>query len=62
MDKKICLRCGKKLRPCKSIDFKDREYHLSCIEKMKKEKYEEELKDFISVLSEKFKEIDIPEI
>lgn len=56
----ICLRCGKKLRPCKRIDFKDREYHLSCIEKMKKEKYEQELKDFVSLMSEKMKNIDLP--
>jgi len=47
MDKKICLRCEKKLRPCKRIDFVNREYHFSCINRMNQEKYEKELENFL---------------
>ena len=58
-DKKKCLRCGRSLRKTKRIDFKDREYHFSCIEKEKKDKYEKELKELIQLLSAKMREIDI---
>lgn len=47
MDKKNCSYCGKKLRPCKRIDFQGRNEHFSCIEKQRREKYERELHDFL---------------
>lgn len=50
MDKK-CLRCQKKLRPCKSIDT-NREHHLSCLEKIQKEEYEKTVEKFVSWFKE----------
>ena len=47
MKKKNCLQCGKALRKCKFVDISDREYHFKCIEKIKQEKYEKELADFL---------------
>ena len=55
----ICLSCNKSLRKTKRIDFVGREYHFSCIEKMRRQKYEEELKELIDLLSEGLKRIDL---
>ena len=43
----ICIYCQKKLRRLKRIDFRDREYHLSCKEKENQKQYEKELTDFV---------------
>ena len=53
-----CLNCDKKLRRCK-YDFERREYHFKCIDIINKEKYEEELKDFIKFLTEQINKIDL---
>jgi hypothetical protein len=43
--KPICVHCGKVLRKCKRIDIPDREIHFSCIEKLRKEKWEEDYEE-----------------
>jgi hypothetical protein len=51
--KQPCLHCGKSLRRCKRIDVVDRELHFSCIEKLKKIKWEEDLELLRSYLKTK---------
>ena len=51
--KQSCVQCGNPLRRCKRIDFVDRKLHFSCIEKLKKEKWEEDLKKLTEYLKSK---------
>lgn len=49
--KQKCEYCCKSLRRCKRLDFIDRNMHFSCIEKIKKIRYEEafnRLKEFLN--------------
>ena len=55
----LCLSCNKSLRKTKRIDFVGREYHFICLERMRRQKYEEELKELIDLLSEGLKRIDL---
>lgn len=54
-----CLLCNRTLRKTKRIDFTNRKYHFICIERMRIQKYEEELKELIDLLSEGLKRIDL---
>jgi hypothetical protein len=54
-----CLYCNRSLRKTKRIDFIGRKYHFICIENMRKQKYEQELKELIDLLSEGLKRIDL---
>ena len=48
---KKCDYCCKSLRRCLRVDFQDRTMHFSCIEKIKKIRYEEAfilLKEFLN--------------
>ena len=45
-----CEHCSKSLRKTKRIDFIDRKLHFSCIEKLKKQKWDEDfdkLKEYL---------------
>jgi len=55
----LCLLCNKSLRKTKRIDFLGRTHHFSCIEKIRKQKYEKELEELIDLLSEGLKRIDM---
>lgn len=46
----FCLWCGKKLRGTKRIDFVGREYHFSCIERMRKKEAEQLLEELLELL------------
>jgi hypothetical protein len=54
-----CIICNKPLRKTKRIDFINRCEHFSCIEKLRKKKYEEELKELIDLISEGLKRIEL---
>jgi hypothetical protein len=49
----LCVHCGKPLRKCKRVDFVDRTIHFSCIEKIKRQKYQENLMKLIYMLKSK---------
>lgn len=38
-----CVHCGKPLRKCKRVDIVGREIHFSCIEKIRRQKWEDDL-------------------
>lgn len=48
-----CQHCYKPLRRCKRLDFVGRTIHFSCIEKIKKERYKENLKKLVEILKRK---------
>ena len=48
-----CIHCNKPLRKTKRVDFVDRKIHFSCIEKLKKEKWEEDLEKLTEYLKSK---------
>lgn len=48
-----CKFCLKSLRKTKKIDFKDRDFHFSCMDLEIKLAYEKELKDFVEWFKEK---------
>jgi hypothetical protein len=48
-----CEYCDKPLRRCKRIDVEGRTMHFSCIEKLKKERYQQKLQELIDYLKSK---------
>lgn len=44
-NKVLCVHCSKPLRKCKRVDIVGREIHFSCIEKIRKEKWEQDYED-----------------
>jgi hypothetical protein len=48
-----CEHCYKPLRRCKRLDFIGRTIHFSCIEKIKKQRFRENLLELVNILKKK---------
>lgn len=48
-----CVECGKSLRRCKRVDIIGRNIHFSCIEKLRKQKWEEDFEKLKELLASK---------
>lgn len=49
----ICEHCHKPLRRCKRVDIVGRTIHFSCIEKIRKQKWEEDFEKLRAFLASK---------
>jgi hypothetical protein len=50
-----CIYCNKKLRPCKRIDFPNRNFHFKCKELERKLEEEYQIYLFVEWLKERIK-------